>query len=263
MGQLHERYGQWALIAGAEGIGEELANILAADGVNIFLAARRPEPLAAVAGRLRDKHRVEVRTLSLDLTAPMMLEQIQTETDGLEVGMLVFNAGVDAKVADFHDRSYDNIRRVIDLNVIGQTLLARHFGELMRERGRGGIIMVGAMLSLAGGGGMSVYAASKAYIYTLAQGLWHELKPHNVDVLGLIVGATYTPAYQRFGMPKEWNGMVASEPVEVALEAMEVLGSTPIWIPKDQQALAARLRSLSPADAVTEISSNAENMHNA
>ena len=263
MGLLRERYGKWALIAGAEGIGEELANIFAADGIDIFLVARRPDPLEAVAARLRDRHGVEVRTLSLDLTSPTMLEQIAAATDDLEVGMLVFNAGVDAKVADFHDRSFNNIRRVIDLNVVGQTLLARHFGETMRARERGGIIMVGAMLSLGGGGGMSVYAASKAYICTLAQGLWHELRRHHVDVLGLIVGATYTPAYQRFGMPREMNGLIASDTAEVAREAIEALGTTPIWIPRDQQALAARIKSLSPADAVTELSANADAMHNA
>lgn len=261
MGTLEEQYGRWALIAGADGVGEEVANILAADGVSIFLVARRPEPLNAVAERLRNRHGVEVRTLSLDLTSPTMLEEISAATESLEVGMLVFNAGVDARVADFHDRSYGNIRRVIDLNVIGQTLLARHFGELMRRRKRGGIIMVGALLSFSGGGGMSVYAASKAYIYTLAQGLWHELKPHNVNVLGLIVGATYTPAYQRIGIPRKIGGIVASDPAEVAREAIDVLGKEPIWIPKDQQALAERIRSLSPAEAVMEISSNAGEMH--
>lgn len=249
MADRRAKYGPWALIAGAEGVGEELAKLLAAEGINIFLIARRVEPLEAVAERLRAAHEIEVRTLSLDLTSDTMLEQIQEATAELEIGMLVFNAGVDNRYADFHDRSLGNLKRVIALNVTGQSLLAYHFGGLMRERGRGGIIMLGAMLSLYGGRGMSTYAATKAYIYTLAQGLWTELKPKGVDVLGLIVGATKTPAYQRLGMPDVINGIQASDPAEVANEAMAVLGDEPIWFPSDQQHIADAIRALPPKEA--------------
>lgn len=264
MKDIRARYGPWALIAGgSEGIGERLARRLADAGVNLVLVARRAEPLEAAAETLRAETGVEVRTLALDLTDPAMLEQIRSVTDDLEVGMLVYNAGVDNRVGDFVDRSLSNIRRVIDLNVIGQSLLAHHFGGLMRARGRGGMILVGALLGYAGGGGMTTYAATKAYIHTLAKGLWFEMKPHGVDVLGLVVGATLTPAYQRFGMPASHNGMVASDPDMVAREALERMGETPIWVPSDQQALADQLYGLPPGEAVTLVSANAKALQDA
>src|SRR5262245_66465157 len=65
-----ERYGPWALVAGAsDGIGECFARRIAAEGVNVLLLARREPLLAALAGELRAKHGVEARTVLADLTA--------------------------------------------------------------------------------------------------------------------------------------------------------------------------------------------------
>ena len=261
MTNLKTRYGPWALIAGgSEGIGERLAHRLASAGINLLLVARRQEPLDAAAAALRGATGAEVRTLALDLTAADMVETIAAATDGLEIGMLIYNAGVDSRYGDVVDRSVGNLRRIIGLNVVGQTLLVHHFGGKMRDRGRGGIILMGSMLGMAGGGGMSAYAASKAYVHTLSKGLWWELKPHGVDVLGLIVGATRTPAYERMGLPVDSNGLRASEPDLLADEALEQLGKVPVWVPSDQQALGRHIESLSPADAVAMVSGNAKAM---
>ncbi|MFA5885469.1 MAG: SDR family NAD(P)-dependent oxidoreductase, partial [Acidimicrobiia bacterium] len=62
------RYGPWALVlGGSEGIGECFAHRIAAEGVNVVLVARRSEPLEATAAAVRAAHRVEVRTVSVDL----------------------------------------------------------------------------------------------------------------------------------------------------------------------------------------------------
>ena len=70
-GSFRERYGPWALVAGAsDGIGECFARRIAAEGVNLLLLARREALLAALAGELRARHGVEARPLVADLTAP-------------------------------------------------------------------------------------------------------------------------------------------------------------------------------------------------
>jgi short-subunit dehydrogenase len=260
---MKEKYGPWALIAGgSEGIGEKFARYLAADGINLVLLARRAEPLEELARSVIAETGVEVRIITADLTKPDMLDLVRAQTDDLEVGMLIYNAGVDNRASDFVDRSLRGLRWSIDLTVIGQTLLAHHFGALMRSRGRGGIILVGSLLDYAGGGGMSVYAAAKAYSHTLAKGLWYELKPHGVDVLGLVVSATKTPAYQKFGMPdKSADGRIlASDPALVAREGLEHLGREPLWVVSEAQDMANLLLRLSPAEAVALVSNSAAAM---
>ena len=76
------KYGPWAVIAGgSEGIGPVLAEELAKSGINSVLLARKPEPLEATAADIRARHGVEVRTLSLDLTAPDMLDRVRDVVD--------------------------------------------------------------------------------------------------------------------------------------------------------------------------------------
>ena len=262
MGSLRDRYGPWAVIAGgSEGVGVSFASKLAADGINLVLLARKPEPLIETAEMIETKFGVEVRTLPLDLTSPEALDRVRILTDGIEVGMLVYNAGTDNTARDMLDRSLDGLERVIALNVLGQTRFVHHYGAAMRARGRGGIILVGSLLAYAGGGGMSVYAAAKSFSHTLAKGLWYELKPHGVDVLGLVLSATKTPAAYRLGLKMDDPVIVASEPDTVAQEGLDRLGKVPLWIVSDAADFAGYIRSLSDAEAVELVSRSAREMH--
>jgi short-subunit dehydrogenase len=261
MGVLRDCFGPWALIlGGSEGVGVSFARKLAADGINLVLVARKPEPLAETAEALKREFGVEVRTLGLDLTAADAVERVRALTDDLEVGMLIYNAGTDNVARDVLDRSLGGLERVIALNVLGQTRFVHHYGAAMRARGRGGIILVGSLLAYAGGGGMSVYAAAKSFSHTLAKGLWYEMKPHGVDVLGLVLSATKTPAAYRLGLKMDDPVIVASEPDVVAQEGLDQLGKMPLWIVSDAAAFAAYIRSLSDAEAVELVSRSAREM---
>jgi short-subunit dehydrogenase len=259
---LKDRYGPWAVIAGgSEGVGVSFARKFAADGINLVLVARKPEPLAETAEAVRAEFGVQVRTLSLDLTLPDAAAQVGALTDGLEVGMLVYNAGTDNVARDMLDRSLGGLERVIALNVLGQTRFVHQYGPAMRARGRGGIILVGSLLAYAGGGGMSVYAAAKSFSHTLAKGLWYEMRPHGVDVLGLVLSATKTPAAYRLGLKMDDPVIVASEPDVVAQEGLDQLGKVPLWVVSDAADFAAHIKSLSDAEAVALVSRSAQEMH--
>lgn len=89
---------------------------------------------------------------------------------------------------------------------------------------------------LAGSGFQATYVATKAFDTALAEGLWVELAPQGVDVLGVLAGATRTETMleQR---PEEFDG--AMDPAEVARGALDHLGKGPNWIPGvDNQAAA-------------------------
>jgi short-subunit dehydrogenase len=224
------RYGPWALIAGAsDGTGEAFARRLAATGISLVLVARRAGVLASLGADLRERHRVEVRCVAADLTAPDMLDAIRRETDDIEVGLVVYNAGATHGASRFVEQPVGRAIGLIDLNCRGPVLLAHHFGERMVRRGRGGIVLLSSLSSLSGASYTSVYNATKCFDRVLAEGLWHELKPRGVDAMCLMVGATRTPSMlaSAAGFADYPNIM---EPDDVAAEGLAFLGRGPLCV---------------------------------
>src|ERR1700710_3129321 len=102
MTEFANKYGKWALIAGAsEGIGACLADELGAHGLDLVLIARNGALLEDVAAGGRARHVVEVRPAVLDLTDPDVGEQIAAATEDLEVGLVIYNAGVSDRTTTF------------------------------------------------------------------------------------------------------------------------------------------------------------------
>lgn len=235
-----ERYGPWALVAGAsDGIGECFARAIADEGVNLLLLARRAEKLEGLATALRAKHGIEARTLAVDLTAPDLDAKVLAATRDLEIGLLVYNAGAVHGAAAFHDLPVDHALGLVALNCTGPVLLAHRFGGRMRERGRGGIVLMGSLISFAGSAFVATYSATKAFDRILAEGLWHELRPHGVDVLGAIAGATKTPSMLA-SSPSFADYPGAMQPEEVARGALAFLGRGPIWVAGDANRATAK-----------------------
>lgn len=193
-----ERYGPWALIAGAsEGVGASIAKQLAERGLNLLLLARNGPLLDEVASEINNVSGVSVRVLQVDLTAPDMLAQVTAATSDLQVGLLVYNAGAVNHVAAVLDEPLARWLSQIAINCIGPVTLIRALGPAMRDRGRGGIILVGSTACIAGTPTIVVYSAAKMFEVNLAEGLWAELHPFGVDVCCTVIGGTHTPARSR------------------------------------------------------------------
>jgi len=224
-----EKYGPWAVIAGgSEGVGRAFATQLADDGFQLVLLARKPEPLEETAALCR-KSGVEVRSLSLDLTTPESVEQVVAACDGLDVGLLIYNAGANTHSEDFLDGDLAEFQKVIDLNVTTPLALVHHFGRAMRDRGRGGIVMLGSRASSVGSVKHSVYGAVKAFGQIFSESLWIELRDSGVDVLQLVLGLTRTPAMERVGLSFDVPGLPAADPEDVAREGLAKLADGPVW----------------------------------
>ena len=225
-----DRYGPWAVIAGAsEGIGRAFAQAIAARGVNCILVARREEPLAAVAEDIRKQSGVECVTVQQDLAAPDAAERLTNAVGTREVGLYVNNAGADPNGAHFLDRDIDRWLQQVSRNINTLLRCCHYFGGLMRQRRHGGILLVGSGGCYGGGSFMSVYSASKAFQLCLAESLWAELNPHGIDVLYLALGATDTPALRALladkGLPLP-TGLAAPE--EVAEAGLAHLSGGPV-----------------------------------
>ena len=189
-----QRYGTWALITGgSDGLGEQFARHAASRGLNCLLVARIAGKLEALASKLREELGVEVRTRSLDLTADGAAAELKVAAGGLEIGLVIFNAGGDTAGTRFLESPIEDWRALMRRNVDLLTEACHHFGGAMVKRGRGGLLIVGSEAALGGQGKLSIYTATKGYAINFGESLWQELRPHGVHVLNAIIGATDTP----------------------------------------------------------------------
>jgi uncharacterized protein len=228
---LAQKYGPWAVVTGAsEGTGAAFALQLADAGINIILVARRAGPLSDLADQVRSRG-ADCVTLAVDLTAPDATARIVAATGNREVGLLIANAGADTNSSLFLDNDLDNWEQLIQLNIISTIRNCHHFGQAMRNRGRGGIILVGSGSCYGGLFGMGVYCGVKAFDLAFGEGLWAEMRHHGVDVLNLILGRTDTPAHRRIseanGRPFDPSTMASSD--DVARIGLEQLPHGPIY----------------------------------
>jgi short-subunit dehydrogenase len=231
-----ERYGPWALVAGASaGLGEAFARALAARGLHLLLLARRGEALEALATELRAAHGVEVRTGAIDLGSPDVAERIERIVGTLEVGLLVYNAAASV-IGPFVERPLAEHLRVVDVNCRGPLILAHRLGGAMARRGRGGVVLMTSLAASQGGPLIASYAASKAFNLVLAEGLWAELRDRGVDVLACRAGATRTPAYAS-SRPKK--SIQLMDPERVVEQTLSALGRGPSLVPGFLNRLAA------------------------
>ena len=130
------KYGPWVLVSGAsEGTGAEMATLAAAKGCNVVLVARRTEKLEELARTLREAFGVEVRTRTLDLTQPDAAQALQACADGLDLGLVIFNAGGDSVGGRFLDSSYEQWRPLLQRNIDMLTEACHRFATALVARG--------------------------------------------------------------------------------------------------------------------------------
>lgn len=234
-----DRYGPWAVVAGgSEGVGARFAHHLAAAGINLVLVARKPGPLEDTAAAVR-RIGVEVLTVAADLTVPADIDRLVAATAELEVGLLICNAGANSYGAPVVDGDLERLRQVVDLNVTAPLRLVHHYGAAMKERRRGGILLVGSMSGYLGHAQIAVYAAAKAFSRVFAEGLWLEMRDHDVDVLELVLGMTRTPAMERAGLRMDLPGVPVSEPDAVAVQGLRSLREGPVVVAEGNEHVVA------------------------
>lgn len=223
-----ERYGPWAVVAGAsEGLGAAFADALAARSMNLVLLARRGDVLGTLAAELRERRGIEVRTLVTDLADAGFPEALARETAGLDVGVAIYNAAY-SFVAPLLDRPLEDALRVVDVNVRGPLRFVHTLVPAMITRGRGALVLMASLAGFQGSPRLSVYAASKAFNIVLGESLWAELGPKGVDVVVSCAGAIRTPGYARL-LEKEAPGTL--DAAEVAERTLASLGHGPGVVP--------------------------------
>ena len=103
-------------------------------------------------------------------------------------------AGADPTYATFLSQPVEDEVAMVQRNGIATLRLCHHFAGPMQARGSGAIVLVSSGAGLVGGPNMVAYGATKAFDMVMAEALWAELHGAGVDVLGLVLGLTDTPA---------------------------------------------------------------------
>ncbi len=254
-GELRRRYGSTALVVGAsEGLGAAWAEALAEHGLDLVLIARRPQVLEAFAAELRRQHpQLTVDALVGDLRHPDWLRHgAQAGVGGREIDVVIANAAV-SPVGPFVTTDPDALEATVEVNALGTLRLARALLPPMAERRRGAFVIMSSLAGHQGSPNLAAYAATKAYLNTLGEGLWAELRPFGVDVLACSAGAVATPGYAAAALNRAPGTL---EPAAVVEAALAALGRVPRVIPgaTNKLATAVMTRVLSRKAAISIMS---------
>lgn len=227
-----DRYGPWAVVTGAsEGIGRAIAIELAGRGLNLLLVARRGELLRELCVDLVRQHGIECMSAAVDLSTVDGCAAVRARAGSLDVGLLVAAAGFGSSGA-FVAGSLDVERDMLAVNCASVLELVGHFGPQLVERGRGGVVLVSSVLAFQGVPGSAHYAATKAWVQTLAEGLQAEWRPLGVDVVSSAPGPVDTGFAARADL--KMGAMLA--PDVVARQTLDALGRRgtvrPGWLSK-------------------------------
>jgi uncharacterized protein len=213
-------YGSWALITGAsEGIGCEFAKQLASMKFNVLLVARRETELTQLAQELSERYAISTQILAVDLSQQSGIDAVINRGNELSIGLLVAAAGFGTS-GNLIDNSLFTESDMLALNCHAVLALSWHFARKFVAQKRGGIVLLSSVVAFQGVPGSANYAATKAYVQSLAEGLQVELKPFNVDVLSVAPGPVATGFAKRAGL----NLGRAPNPELIASVALTGLG---------------------------------------
>ena len=208
------------------GIGYELAQLFVKDGYNLILVARTQEDLDRAKNDLQNGNNIEVETISKNLFEVNASQEIYDEVKrrGHTISILVNDAG-QGEYGFFNEIDMQRDIDIINLNVMAPVLLTKLFLKDMIARKEGKILNLASIVSKNPSPLLTIYSATKAFIYSFSMALRNELKDTGVSVTALLPGSTDTDFFSKAGMlnTKEVNEYELSDPKGVAKAGYEAL----------------------------------------
>lgn len=192
---------QHAVVTGASaGIGEALAREMAAGGCHLHLVARRKERLQSLADELKSAHGIQVHIYPMDLSQPDAAEDLFKALVHAPISIVVNNAGI-GYTGPFETRDQEVVSRMLDLNIRFFTLFCQRMIRRLKKVGKPArILNVGSIAGYQGVHYFQPYAATKAYVNILSEGMNWELQGSNIKVTCLQPGSTSSEFFQSSNM---------------------------------------------------------------
>jgi 3-oxoacyl-[acyl-carrier protein] reductase len=177
--------GKVVIVTGAsEGIGAGIARCFAREGTRLAVCARRPEPLAALAGALRELGAADALAEAADCTRPDDIARFAAAVQGRygEVHVLVNCVGGVDQLAPFEALEDADWQRIWDLNVMSAVRVIRAVLPLMREHAGGRIVNIASESGVQPDAFMPHYNAAKGALITFTKSLSKALGPRGILV---------------------------------------------------------------------------------
>jgi 3-hydroxy acid dehydrogenase/malonic semialdehyde reductase len=184
-----------ALITGASsGIGEATASLLAHNGYDLILTARRNDRLKKVASEIRTKTGRRILDFVFDVRNQVEVQKnISSLKDGWEnIDVLVNNAGLAAGLNTIQDGLVDDWEPMIDTNIKGLLYMSKAVIPLMVKRNSGHIVNIGSIAGKEVYPNGNVYCGTKYAVDAITKGLRIELLPQHIRVTSICPGAVET-----------------------------------------------------------------------
>uniref|UniRef100_A0A2I3GSP4 17beta-estradiol 17-dehydrogenase n=1 Tax=Nomascus leucogenys TaxID=61853 RepID=A0A2I3GSP4_NOMLE len=175
--------GEWAVVTGStDAIGKSYAEELAKRGMMVVLISRLQDKLDQVSREIKEKFKVEARTIAVDFASEDIYDKIKTGLAGLEIGVLVNNVGM-----SYEDPKYfldipdlDNmIKKMININILSVCKMTQ-------------LVSKGANLNLSAGRGMfpvpllTICSATKTFVDFFSQCLHGEYRSKSIFVQSVL-----------------------------------------------------------------------------
>ncbi len=214
MGRLDDRV---ALVTGGSGgIGQATAAELAREGADVALQFHRGKSdVEAVAKRIRDLGR-KAFALQADVSDPAscrrLVESVMAAAGRLDV--VVCMAGypfrADEWFKEFTSLTPEEVRRPLDVDLLGSVYVAQAAVPVMIRQGRGSIILTGSTPALTGDVVGIPYLVAKAGLLALTRALSQKYGPRGIRVNALALGSIDSAAMAN--LPEEARKALAQEP---------------------------------------------------
>lgn len=240
-----------ALITGASsGLGIEFARLLAVNGYDLIISARRKDRLELLKKVLEKKYKINVEVVPADLSKVSEVERLAGNCFNREIDVLINNAGFGI-LKVFHNISNEENTNLINTNITALTLLSQEF---IKTQKRGYILNVASIAAFLPGPLLSTYYASKAYVLSLSAAINEELKHSgkSISVTTLCPGPMKTEFFTRAGASKEFATATPRACAKRALKAM--FRRKPVVFSDNLIALAAFGTKFLPFNLLTKIS---------
>ena len=179
-------------------MGLEYARQLAGLGYNLILVSNREDELTAARDELNSKYQVDITTRFQDLAkedAADNLFQWCTAEAGILPDIVINNAGM-FFFKELYSEDLPRVQAMMNLHMTTVTRTCLLFGNAMKQRGSGRLLIMSSMTARIPAPGITVYSATKAFLKSFGRSLSYEMKPYGVSVTTVCPAAIATPLYR-------------------------------------------------------------------
>ncbi len=204
-----------ALITGASGaLGAAFSRQLMSCGYSVVVTGRDLPQLLDLVADLG----AGARAIAADLRKSDDLARILAEVPRVDLLVNAAGAGV---ASGFSEKTEEEVRGSIELNLTAVALLCRHYGRLMVEESSGMILNIASVAALRPCPGLADYAAAKAFIISLSRSLAAEWRQRGVTVTCCIPGPIKSDFAARAGLHSTGNELPAELVAALSIAALD------------------------------------------